>query len=115
MYQVSPEGLCMINYYSGVKGFINYALSNLKNISRGNARYPCKRYNNKKFLDPAISTMHLLQKKAYEKIVVLVCTWRTYVPYDTMVERIVSSTSSSSNVHEVVDDGCNENESWLYK
>ena len=67
MYQVSPEGLCMMDYYSGVKGFINYALSNLKNISRGNVRYPCKRCNNKKFLDQAISTMHLLQKRLMEK------------------------------------------------
>jgi hypothetical protein len=57
----------MMNYYSGVKGFINYALSNLKNISRGNVRYPCKRCNNKKFLDQAISTMHLLQKRLMEK------------------------------------------------
>ena len=30
-----------------------------------------------------------------------------YVPHDTMVERMVGSTSSSSNVHEVVDDNNN--------
>ena len=33
-----------------------------------------------------------------------------YVPHDTMVERMVGSTSSSHNVHEVVDDNSN-----LYK
>jgi hypothetical protein len=30
-----------------------------------------------------------------------------YVPHDTMVERMVGSTSSSSNVHRVVDDNSN--------
>jgi hypothetical protein len=30
-----------------------------------------------------------------------------YVPHDTMVERMVESTSSSSNMHEVVDDNSN--------
>jgi hypothetical protein len=30
-----------------------------------------------------------------------------YVPHDTMVERMVGSTSSSSNMHEVVDDNSN--------
>ena len=30
-----------------------------------------------------------------------------FVPHDTMVERMVGSTSSSSNVHEVVDDNNN--------
>ena len=30
-----------------------------------------------------------------------------YVPHDTMIERIIDSTSSSSNVHGVVDDNSN--------
>jgi hypothetical protein len=30
-----------------------------------------------------------------------------YVPYDTIVERMIRSTFSSSNVHEVVDDNSN--------
>jgi hypothetical protein len=30
-----------------------------------------------------------------------------YVPYKTMIERIIESTSSSSNVDEVVDDNNN--------
>jgi hypothetical protein len=37
--------------------------------------------------------------------------WHThgepFVPHDTIVERMVGSTSSSSNVHEVVDDNSN--------
>ena len=36
-----------------------------------------------------------------------VYTWRTYVPYETMVERMVGSTSNSSNVYVVVDDNSN--------
>jgi len=62
MYRVSLEGLRMMDYCNGVKCFINYALSNIRNSSRGDNRYPCKTCKNKKFLDPNIVTMHLLQK-----------------------------------------------------
>ena len=62
MYQVSPEGLCMMDYCNGIEGFINYALSNLKNISESNIRCPCKKCKNKMFLNPNIVIMHLLQK-----------------------------------------------------
>ena len=48
MYRVSLEGLRMIDYCSGVKCFINYTLSNLRNSSRGGIRYPCKTCKNKK-------------------------------------------------------------------
>ena len=41
--QVSPEKLRMIDYCNGVEGFINYTLSNLKNISGDVIRYPCNR------------------------------------------------------------------------
>ena len=30
--------------------------------------------------------------------------WFAYVPHETMVKRMVESTSSSNNVHEVIDD-----------
>ena len=67
-----------MDYYNGVESFINYALFNLSNISRCEIiRCPCKRCKNKKFLDPDIVTMHLLQKTIYEEILVLVCTQRT--------------------------------------
>ena len=36
MYQVSLEGLHKINYYNEFKIFINYTLSNLKNIDEDN-------------------------------------------------------------------------------
>jgi hypothetical protein len=41
--QVSPEKLRMIDYCNKVEGFINYALSSLKNISGDVIRYPCNR------------------------------------------------------------------------
>jgi hypothetical protein len=49
----------MMDYYNGIEGFINYTLSNLRNISESGIRCPCKRCNNKKFLDLDV-TMHLL-------------------------------------------------------
>jgi len=54
MYQVSPEKLCMMDYCDGIEGFINYALSNPRNISEGGIRCLCKRCKNKKFLDPKL-------------------------------------------------------------
>ena len=76
MYKDSLQGLGMMDYCNRVQGFINYALSNPKNISGEGIRYPCKRCKNKNFLDPNIVTMHLLQKRVHEKIFVLVYTQR---------------------------------------
>jgi len=50
-----------------VKNFINYTLSNIKNISERGIRCSCKRCKNKKFLDPNIVMMHLLQKEFMKK------------------------------------------------
>jgi hypothetical protein len=63
-----------MNYCSAVKVFINYTLSNPRNISRGSIRCSCKRYKNKKFLDPDVVTMYFFTKKGYVEILVLVCT-----------------------------------------
>jgi hypothetical protein len=38
----------MMNYYNGVQSFINYALSNSRNISEGGIRCPYKRCKSKK-------------------------------------------------------------------
>jgi len=46
-------------YCNGVQGFINYVLSNLKNISGDGIRCSCKRCKNKKVIDSDIVTMHL--------------------------------------------------------
>ena len=43
MYRDSPQGLQMMNYCKWVQGFINYTLSNMRNISGGGIRCSCKR------------------------------------------------------------------------
>ena len=74
------------------------------------------------FLNPDVITIHLLQKRLMEKYLCWFAHGEPYVPYETMVERIVRLISSSSNVHGVANDnnnhygsdyGCNENESEL--
>jgi hypothetical protein len=52
-----------MDYCNRIKSFINYALSNLRNISGCNIRCPFKRCKNKKILDSNVVTMHILQKK----------------------------------------------------
>jgi hypothetical protein len=64
MYRVSPEGLCMMDYCNGVESFINYTVSNPKNISGGGIRCPCKMCKNKKFFNLDIVMMHLLNKSS---------------------------------------------------
>jgi hypothetical protein len=51
--------------------------------------------------------MNLLQKEFVEKYLYWFVHEKPYVPYDTIVERMIGSTFSSSNVHEVVDDNSN--------
>ena len=99
--------LRMMNYCNGVEDFINYVLSNPRNISGGGIRCPCKRCKNKKFLDLDVLTMHFLQKRFIEKYLCWFVHGELYVPYEIMLEKMVGSTSSSSNVHEVVDDNNN--------
>ena len=54
-----------------------------------------------------IVTIHLLQKGFMEKYLCWFAHEEPYVPYKTMIEMIIESTSSSSNVDEVVDDNNN--------
>jgi hypothetical protein len=86
---------------------MNFAISNSRNISGGNIRYPCKRCKNKKFLYLDVATMHLLQKRFMEQYMYCYTHGEPYVPHETMVERIIGSTSSASNVHGVVDENSN--------
>jgi hypothetical protein len=48
MSRDSPKGLRRMDYYNRIQDFINYALSNPRNISAGRIRYPFKRCKNKK-------------------------------------------------------------------
>jgi len=95
-----------MHYYNGVDGFINYTLSNPRNISGGGSRCLCKS-KNKIFLNLDVVTMHLLQNKFLEKHLCWFVHEEPYVPYETIVEKMVGLISNSSNVHGVVDDNCN--------
>ena len=96
-----------MNYCNRVDRFINYTLSNPKNISEGSIRYPFKRCKNKKFLDLDVVTIYLLQKEFMKKYLCQFVYGEPYVSYEIMVERIVNSTFSSNNMHEVIDDNSN--------
>jgi hypothetical protein len=78
-----------------------------KNISEDSITCPCERCKNKKFLDLNVVTTHLLQKKIIEKYLCLFTPSEPYIPYETIIKRMVESTSSSSNVHWVIDDNSN--------
>ena len=60
MSRNSPKGLCRMDCYNRVQDFINYTLSNPRNISGGRIRYPFKRCKTKKLFDPDVVTMHFL-------------------------------------------------------
>jgi hypothetical protein len=77
MYRDPPENLRRMDYCNEIEGFINYTLSNPRNINGDGIRCPCKRCKNKKFLNTDVVTMHLLQKKVFGEILMLVCTRRT--------------------------------------
>jgi len=114
MYYVSPEGLHKMEYCNGVKGFINYTLSNTINISGGDIICPYKRCKNKKFLDLDVVMINLLQKKRVEgEILVLACTQRTIYSLQDHDRNDGGSTSSCSNVHGVVDDNDNSYKSMV--
>jgi len=107
MYRDSLEGLRKMNYYNEVQSYINYTLSNPRNISGNGVRCPCKRYKNKKFLNPGVVTLHLIQKGFIERYMCWFAHGEPYVPHETMVEMMIRSTSSFSNAHGVVDDNNN--------
>ena len=97
----------MQDYCNGAESFINYTLSNPKNISGGGIRCSYKRCKNKKFLDLDVVTIQLLQKSFMEKYLWLFAYEKSYVPYEIMVERMTDLTSSSRNIHGVVVDYSN--------
>jgi len=104
MYRDSPQRLRRMDYCNGVQGVINYATSNPRNICGCNIRCLYKRCKNKTFLDLDAVTMHLLHKQFIEEYPCWYAHRELFVPYETMVERMVESTSSTSNVHGVIND-----------
>jgi len=51
--------------------------------------------------------MHLLHEGFIEEYLCWYAHGELFVPHETMVERMLGSTSSASNVHEVVNDNSN--------
>ena len=65
-----------------------------KNISGCGIRCPFKRDKNKNFLNPDVVTMQSLQEGFMEKYLCWFSHEEPYVPYKTMVERMVVLTFS---------------------
>jgi len=68
MYRDSSQWLYREHHCKKVKGFINFALSNPKNISGGEVRCSCVKCKNKKFYQSNIVTIHLLTKTLLRNI-----------------------------------------------
>jgi hypothetical protein len=103
-----------MEYCNVVTDFINYTISNPKNINGDCILCSCKRFKNKKSQDPDIVTMYLLLKKQFmEKYLYWFAFRESRVPYETMIEYMVDLTSNSSNMHEVVDDNSNHYRSMV--
>jgi hypothetical protein len=62
---------------------------------------------NKKFLDPDVVIIHVLHKGFLEEYMCWYAHEKPFVPHETMVERMVWSTSSASNAYGVVNDNNN--------
>ena len=90
-----------------VQSFINFITSIPRNINGGGIRCLCRKYKNKKFLYPDVVTMHLLQKGFMKDYLCLYVHEELFVRNVSMVERMVGSTSSASNVHGVTNDNNN--------
>jgi hypothetical protein len=107
MYWDSPQGLRRMDYCNGVQGFINFATSIPRNFTGGGIRCPCRKCQNKKYLDPDVVMMHLLHKGFIENYRCWYAHGEVFVHKKRMGERVVGSTSSASNVHEAANDNTN--------
>ena len=107
MYRDSPQGLRRMGYCNGVQGFINFATSIPRNFTGDGIRCPCRKCQNKKYLHPDVVTMHLLQKGFMENYQCWYAYGEVFVSKRRMEERVVGSTSSTSNLHEATNDNTN--------
>jgi len=90
----------MMDYCNRVQGFINFATSIPRNFTGGGIRYPCRKCQNKKYLYPDV-------KGFMENYLCWYAHGELFVRNKNMRERVVGSTSSASNVHEVANDNNN--------
>jgi len=96
-----------MDYCNGVQGFINFATSFPRNFTDGGIRCPCRKCKNLKFLHQDVVTMHLLIKGFMQDYLCWYAHRELFVPNESMVERVVGSTSSASNMHEVGNENSN--------
>jgi hypothetical protein len=96
-----------MNYCNGVQGFINFVTSIPRNFTGGGIRCPCRKCENKKYLHPNVVMMHLLHKGFMENYLYWYAHREVFIRNKSMGERVVGSTSSASNVHEVTNDNSN--------
>jgi hypothetical protein len=101
MYRDSPQGLRRMDYCNGVQGFINFTTSISRNFTDGGIRCPCRKCKKLKFSHQDVVTMHLLTKGFNEDYLCWSAHGELFVPNESMVERVVGSISSASNMHEV--------------
>ena len=97
----------MMDYYNRIQSFINFATSISRNFSGDGIKCPYRRCKNKKFLHPDVVTMHLLHKRFMEDYLCWYAHEKLFVHNESMIQRMVESTSSASNVHGVVNDNSN--------
>jgi hypothetical protein len=107
MYRDLPQGLRRMDYCNGVQGFINFTTSIPINFTEGGIRCPCRKCQNKKYLHPDAVMMHLLHKGFMENYRCWYAYGEVFVRNKSMEERVVGSTSSASNVHEIANDNTN--------
>jgi len=115
MYRDSPQGLRRMDYCNGVQGFINFTTSIPKNFTGGGIRCPCRKCQNKKYMPLDVVMMSLLHKRFMENYRCWYAHGEVFVRNKSMRERVVGSTSSASNVHEVANDNINpyRNMVWM--
>ena len=109
MYRDSPQRLRRMNYCNGVQGFINFVTSIPRNFSEGGIRCPCRKYKNKKCLHPDVITMHLLYKGFMEDYMCWYAHEELFVRKESMIKRMVVSTSSVAISMDFILYKCREN------
>jgi len=107
MYRDSPQGLQRMDYCNRVQGFITFTTFIPRNFTEGGIRCPYRKCQNKKYLYPDVIMMHLLHKGFVENYQCWYAHREVFVSKKRMGERVIGSTSSANNVHEVANDNTN--------
>jgi len=78
-----------------------------RNFIDNGIRCPCRKCKNLKFLHQDVVTMHLLTKGFMEDYLCWYAHGELFVPNKSMIERVIGSTSSASNMHKVGNENSN--------